>query len=330
MNSRWSSRRVVVTGGLGFIGSNLAIRLVELGAEVTIIDLPAPECAGDLSNVASILSAVRLLREDLANPGDWAACISDAHVVFHLAGQVSHSASMQRPVDDLRQNCGALLNVLEEARQSTPAPKIVFTSTRQVYGRAESLPIQETHPVRPPDINGIHKVAAEEYLRIYRQFHHVPSTTLQLTNTYGPRIDLRNPGRGVLNVFIARALRGESLEIFGDGQQRRDILYVDDVVEALLLAAELDDPGPFLLGEARPTSLREFLDVLAEILPIEVRYRPFPADLQSIDIGDSHCDSTRFASLTGWSPRVILWEGLASTLRWARPQISGERGKSAP
>ena len=322
MSSRWSGRNVVVTGGLGFIGSKLAIRLVELGARVTIIDLPDSASAGSLSNVTSILSAARLLREDLSTPGDWASSIAEAQVVFHLAGQVSHSASMQQPVDDLRQNCGSLLNVLEAARRSTPAPKIVFTSTRQVYGRAESLPINETHPVRPPDINGIHKVAAEEYLRIYRQFHDVPSTTLQLTNTYGPRIDLRNPGRGVLNVFIARALRGEPLEIFGDGQQRRDILHVDDVVEALLLAADLDAPGPFLLGEARPTSLREFLDVLAELLPIEVRCRPFPADLQSIDIGDSHCDSTRFAALTGWSPKVTLREGLASTLQWARSQRS--------
>jgi UDP-glucose 4-epimerase len=206
--------------------------------------------------------------------------------------------------------------VLEAARRAASPPKVVFTSTRQVYGRAASLPIHDSHPLQPTDINGIHKAAAEEYLRIYREVHGVPSVTLRLANTYGPRMDLRNPGRGVLNVFLARALEREPITIFGDGSQLRDVNFVDDVVEALLLAARQNDPGPFHLGAATPTSLNQFVEALTSMLPVDVDHQPFPSDAQAIDIGDSHCDFSRFHEATGWSPSTNLQDGLRRTIEW--------------
>jgi len=316
MSEGWQGRRVVITGGLGFIGSNLVVRLVDEAAEVTVIDLPDPECAGDAVNLAPMADRLTVIRADLSRPGEWRQAIESAGVVFHLAAQVSHSASMSDPAADLLHNCGSLLQVLEAARRARPSPRLVFTSTRQVYGRAISLPVRETHPLHPPDVNGVHKVAAEEYLRLYREVHGLQSTTIRLANTYGPRMDLRNPGRGVLNVFLARALLGQPITVFGDGSQKRDINFVDDVVDALLLAARLDDAGPFHLGSLAAATLSDFLRTLQSLLPIDVSYQPFPPDLRAIDIGDSHCDIAKFQAATGWSPSTPLDEGLAETIKW--------------
>jgi UDP-glucose 4-epimerase len=318
MSEAWRGKSVIVTGGLGFIGSNLAIRLADEGANVTVIDLPDPTCIGQTQNIAPAADRITLIRADLSAQGDWQRAVQQTEVVFHLAAQVSHSVSMSQPAVDLQQNCGALLAILEAARRASSPPKIIFTSTRQIYGRAVSLPIRESHPLHPTDVNGIHKVAAEEYLRIGREVYGVPSVTVRLANTYGPRMDLRNPGRGVLNVFLSRALRREPITVFGDGSQLRDVNFVDDVVDALLLAAAVDDPGPFHLGAVRPTSLNQFLDALNSILPVEVVRQPFPADAQAIDIGDSHCDFTRFQSSSGWSPSTGLNDGLRRTIDWFR------------
>ncbi len=316
MSEDWRWKPVVVTGGLGFIGSSLALRLVEAGARVTVIDLPAPDRAGDLHNIAAAAGSIDLIEADLCTPGPWRDAVQNAFCVFHLAAQVSHPASMSDPARDLAQNCGSLLAVLDAVRSASQRARIVFTSTRQVYGRATALPLAESHPLRPTDINGVHKVAAEEYLRIAAAVHGIRSTTLRLANTYGPRMDLRNPGRGVLNVFLARALRGETLTVFGDGSQRRDINFIDDVVDALLRAALTDAPGPFHLGGSRPVALREFLAVLSDLLPIEIEHRPFPPELAAIDIGDSHCDFSRFHRATGWSPATSLSSGLRTTMHW--------------
>jgi UDP-glucose 4-epimerase len=324
MNGEWHGRPVVVTGGLGFIGSNLAIRLVEEGASVTVIDLPEPDCAGQTLNIEPVADRLRLIRADLCSPGPWQAAVQAAQVVFHLAAQVSHSASMSNPLGDMHQNCGSLLQVLEAVRQAPSSAKVVFSSTRQVYGRAQSLPIRESHPLHPPDINGVHKVAAEDYLRIYGTAYGVKSVTVRLANTYGPRMDLRNPGRGVLNVFLSRALQGEPLTVFGDGSQLRDINYVDDVVEALLCAAALEDPGPFHLGGLSPMSLSDFLSGLQSLVPLKVVAKPFPEELQAIDIGDSHCDFTRFHQATGWSPATPFATGLEQTLTWFASQQNGK------
>jgi nucleoside-diphosphate-sugar epimerase len=318
MSEAWRGRPVVVTGGLGFIGSHLAIRLADAGARVTVVDLPDPVCAGQLQNIAPVADRVTLIRADLSSRGEWERAIQSSEVVFHLAAQVSHSASMAQPAVDLGQNCGALLGVLEAARMAASGLKVVFTSTRQIYGRADALPIRESHPLRPTDVNGVHKAAAEEYLRVYREVHGVSSVTVRLANTYGPRMDLRNPGRGVLNVFVARALKGEPITVFGDGTQLRDINFVDDVVEALILAAGQDDPGPFHLGATSPTSLNEFAAVLTSLLPVDVTHQPFPADARAIDIGDSQCDFTRFQEATGWSPSTSLLDGLRRTIDWFR------------
>lgn len=314
MSEAWRDRRVLITGGLGFIGSNLTLRLVDLGARVSIIDLPEPDCAGSAGNIAPIADCVRLWRANLCEPGSWFEAVADCEFVFHLAAQVSHIDSMADPVHDLDWNCRALLNVLAAVKQSPRPPKVIFTSTRQVYGRAESLPIREDSLRRPTDLNGIHKVAAEEYLRVYREAFGIRSTTLRLANTFGPRMDLRNSGRGVLNVFIAKALRGEPLQIFGDGSQRRDMTYVDDVVEALLRSALIDDSGPFNVGSVQSISLCEFIAALKTVLPVDCESLPFPAHLKAIDIGDSSCDIGRIQRATGWAPTTSLIDGLRATI----------------
>jgi nucleoside-diphosphate-sugar epimerase len=227
---------------------------------------------------------------------------------------------MLTPTADLADNCLATLSVLEACRRGNSRARIVYASTRQVYGRVEEIPVTEESAVRPTDINGIHKRAAEEYLRLYAGQFGLRTAVLRLTNTFGPRMDVRNGDRGFAAVLIGRALRGEPLSIYGTGEQVRDFNYVDDVVAALRLAADLDDlsGGVWNLGDPWPCTVREFVDRLGQILPVSIRQVPFPEDLRKIEIGDYAGDYTKFHNATGWSPQVTIEEGLRRTVAYFR------------
>lgn len=320
MPSPWNAKRVLVTGGLGFLGSNLALRLVDLGATVTIADALIQSHGGDRRNVASAQDRLRVEISDLRDANATRALVVDQEVVFHLAGQVSHGDSMRDPELDLGVNCVSTINLVEACRKLNPGAKLVYSSTRQVYGRPRRLPVDEDHPTVPVDVNGINKLAAEYYHLLYHHTYDLRSVVLRLTNCYGPRQQIKNDRQGVAGILIRRAMLGQRIQIWGDGAQRRDFNHVDDVVDALLLAATTPAcEGQVLnLGADEHWSLNEFVGFLREHCTFEIERMPFPADRKLIDIGDYYGDYTRFRTLTGWRPRIGLSDGLARSIAFFR------------
>jgi nucleoside-diphosphate-sugar epimerase len=322
----YAGRRVLVTGGLGFIGSNLALRLTALGADVVLVDSMLPAYGATLQNVAPIRDRVRVNFSDVRDEHSLRYLVKEPELIFSLAGQVSHSESMRDPMTDLEINCRSQLSLLECCRHENPRAKIVFASTRQLYGRPQYLPVDERHPLVPVDVNGINQLAAELYYALYHKVHGIRTVSLRLTNTYGPRMDLRSGAKGFVGLFIRKALAGERIQIYGTGTQRRDFNYVDDTVDALLRAGATDvvDGDVFNLGHGETKSLIEFVETLGEIVPLTWELVPFPKDAEAIDIGDYYGDFGKFRAATGWEPRVLLREGLERTVAYHRG--SGGRG----
>ncbi len=308
--------RCVVTGGLGFIGSNVAHRLTSAGAEVVVIDALVPTHGGDRSNAPD---GVTVVIADIGAP-ELADTIAGSDIVFNVAGQVSHLASMRDPVRDLELNVHSHLRFLETLRQAAPDAMVVQTSTRQVYGRPQYLPVDELHPTHPVDVNGVDKLACEQLHRVYGDAHDMRTTSLRLTNVYGPRQHLHRDGLGFLPVFVRRALAGERIELFGDGSQLRDCLHVDDVVDAMLLAATAPTSvgEVFNLGHPEALSLAEIarLTVASAGTGAAVECAPWPDGLERIDIGSFQGDFTKATTVLGWSPRIPFAAGIASTIRW--------------
>ena len=318
--SEWAGSRVLVTGGLGFLGSNLAIRLVELGASVTVVDSLIESHGGDLRNIASVADRLRVNIADLRDADALRILVRGHDVIFHLAGQVSHGDSMRDPELDLGVNCVSTINLVEACRKNNPKALLVYTSTRQVYGRPQRLPVDEDHPTVPVDVNGINKLAAEYYHLLYHHTYDLRSVVLRLTNCYGPRQQIKNQRQGVAGILVHKAILGQRVQVWGDGLQRRDFDYVDDVVDALLRAAETEAcfGKVFNLGAEEHWSLNEFVACLERLCRFEVERVPFPADRKLIDIGDYYGDWSRFRAATGWRPRVGLEEGLARTVAFYR------------
>lgn len=312
----YRGRSVLVTGGLGFIGSNLVIELVRRGAEVAVVDALIPVHGGNPFNVEPVRDAITVDHADLRDAEALEGLVRGRDFVFHLAGQVSHGDSMRDPQLDLGVNCVSTINLVEACRHHNPAARLVYTSTRQVYGVPKSLPVTESHPTTPVDVNGINKLAAEYYHLLYDSVYGVRSSVLRLTNTYGPRQQIRNDRQSFVGIMIRQALRGERIRIFGTGEQVRDFNYVDDVVDALLRAAvtEACFGRVWNLGAPDHHSLLEFVAILSELCAVEYDIVPFPEDRKLIDIGDYYGDYSAFATATGWKPVVDLREGLRRTL----------------
>lgn len=317
----YRGRRVLVTGGLGFIGSNLAIRLAGLGADVLIIDSLIPDSGGNLHNIEPVRDRVRVNVADIRQPNTMNYLVRGHDVVFNLAGQVSHIDSMRDPYSDLEVNCRAQLTLLEACRHHNPSAKVVFAGTRQVYGRPDTLPVTEDHLVRPTDVNGINKVAGEYYHLVYNNVFGVRACSLRLTNVYGPRQLIRHNRQGFIGWFLRLALDGAEIQIFGDGSQVRDFVHVDDAVEAFLRAGASDavNGGVFNVGGAEPIRHADLVVMLIELSGRgSYRFVEWPAEKKAIDIGSFYADSSRFSASTGWTPRVTLREGLAATLAYYR------------
>lgn len=311
-----------MTGGLGFVGSNLALRLVELGAEVLIVDSMLPAYGGTPKNVEPAADRLRIDLSDVRDTERMRTLVQDCDLIFSLAGQISHSESMRDPMTDLQINCSSQLSLLECCRHENPRAKIVFASTRQLYGRPQYLPVDEAHPLIPVDVNGINKLAAERYYTLYHEVYGMRTVSLRLTNTYGPRMEITNDKKGFVGVFLRKALIGEKIQIFGTGEQRRDFNYVSDVVEALLLAGQDDGVNGevYNLGHPEPASLLEFVDLMSASLDFDTELVPFPAAAKQIDIGDYYGDFSRYHDATGWQPRVGLESGLEQSIRWYQEQ----------
>jgi len=313
------SARCVVTGGLGFIGSNLVHRLASAGAAVHVIDALVDGHGGDLRNVEGLDVTTQVA--DVGDP-DVAEALAGADVLFNLAGQVSHTRSMRDPEGDLHHNTIAHARLLEQVRAVAPAARVVHASTRQVYGRALHLPVDESHPANPVDVNGVAKLAGEQLHLVYAHAYRMPITSLRLTNVYGPRQHLASDELGFLPVFVRTALLGGTIRLFGDGSQRRDCLHVDDVVDAIVLAAT-DDAAigqVFNVGHQVDHSLAEIAHLLVELAASgsDVQLTPWPSEHQRIDIGSFRTDSGAIAARLGWKPRIDLREGLLATLEFYR------------
>ena len=320
MNDRYAGRDVLITGGLGFIGSNLAIRLVQLGARVTVLDSLIPEFGGNRFNIEKVSSAVNINISDMRDPHSLRILVKGMDYIFHLAGQVSHGDSMREPELDLCVNCLSTIHLVESCRLMNPDVKLVFTSTRQVYGIPTKLPVSEKHPALPIDVNGINKLAAEYYHLLYDRTYGLRSVVLRLTNTYGPRQQIRNDRQGFVGIFIRQALKREKIRIFGTGKQKRDFNFVDDVVDALLRVALTNACYGQVMNLGAPTShsLLEVIEILDELCGIEYETVPFPEDKKIIDIGDYYGDYSKLTDLTGWQPTVDLKTGLKRTIDFYR------------
>jgi UDP-glucose 4-epimerase len=323
---RYRGCRVLITGGMGFIGSNLARRLVDLDARVLIVDSLIPEYGGTLFNIDGIEDRITLNVADVRQASTMNYLVQGRDVIFNLAGQVSHIDSMADPQTDLDINCRSQLTLLEACRMRNPGTKVVYAGTRQVYGRPDRLPVDETQLVRPTDINGINKAAGEYYHLVYNNVYRVRACSLRLTNVYGPRQLIRHSRQGFIAWFIRLALEGGEIQIFGDGSQVRDFVYVDDVADAFLRAGASDDCNGdvFNVGGLEPIAHKDLAALLVEVAGRgSFRFVDWPADKKRIDIGSFYSDSSKFSRITGWAPTVNLREGLARTLAFY--QTHGDR-----
>jgi UDP-glucose 4-epimerase len=320
----YAGRPVLVTGGLGFIGSNLARTLVALGADVLIVDSLIPDYGGNLYNIRGVEDRLRVNIGDVRQESTMNYLVRGRDVIFNLAGQVSHIDSMRDPHTDLEINCRSQLSLLEACRRHNPGVKVVFASTRQVYGRPSALPVTEAHLVRPTDINGINKAAGESYHLVYNDVFGVRACVLRLTNVYGPRQLLRHNRQGFIAWFIRLALEDRDIEIYGDGSQLRDFVYVDDAVDAFLRAGAGDAANGQALnvGGAAPIAHRDLATRLVALAGSgRCRNVEWPSDKRAIDIGSCYVDSTRIHDLLGWRPAVDLDEGFTRTLAYYRDAL---------
>lgn len=322
----FSGKKVLVTGGLGFVGSSLARRLVDLGAKVTLVDSLIPEYGGNFFNVDGLETRLKVNIADVRDEHSMTWLVQGQDYLFNLAGQTSHLDSMTDPYTDLEINCRAQLSILEACRKHNRGIKVVFASTRQIYGVPQRLPVDEAHPLRPVDVNGINKLAGENYHLLYSQVHGVRSAVLRLTNTFGPRMRVKDARQTFLGIWVRKLVEGVPFDVFGDGAQLRDFTYVDDAVEAFLLAgaSEAANGQVFNLGADEHLSLRDLAARLVKIAGKgEYRVVPFPPERKAIDIGDYYSDDAKIRRTLGWKPRVSLDDGLRKTVEYYRTHGAG-------
>jgi UDP-glucose 4-epimerase len=330
-----AGRRCLVTGGLGFIGSNLALTLARAGAEVTVLDALVPRHGGNAWNLVADdgdapSDAIRVIEADVGDVerDDVHDVTTSAELVFNLAGQVSHVDSMNDPVFDLSVNAASQFAFLDLVRRENPRAVVVYTSTRQIFGKPRYLPVDEEHPVAPVDVNGISKFAAEQLHLLYHEVYGVPASAVRLTNVFGPRQRLRDDYQGFLPIFVRRALDDEAITVFGEGDQQRDCLYVDDVVDVLVRTALTDEAHGqiFNVGNDEHLSLRTIAEtIVAAAGSGRVESVAWPADRDAIDIGSYFGDSSKAKRILGWEPRVSFADGMARTVAFYRDRAGWYR-----
>jgi len=318
MNNTFSGKHVVITGGLGFIGSSLAHRLVALGSHVTLVDSLMPQYGGNLFNINTIRDSVKINISDVRDEHSLRYLIQGQDLLFNLAGQTSHMDSMTDPYVDLDINCRAQLSVLEACRKFNPSIKVIFASTRQVYGKPDYLPVDEKHLVRPVDVNGVNKVAGEQFHILYNNVYGIRACALRLTNTIGPRMRIKDARQTFLGVWVRQLIEGSAFEVWG-GEQIRDFTYIDDAVDAFLLAAgsEASNGHIFNIGGDQPITLKDLAKLLTEVYGQgHYIHRDFPADRARIDIGDYYSDYRLIQDKLGWSPQFTLRQALTETVNY--------------
>lgn len=317
--SNWNTRHVLITGGLGFIGSNLAHALVHEDARVTIYDAELPEYGSNPTNVSEIRGDVRVVTGDVRDREELATVVADVDTVFHCAAQLSRPVSLENPTKDVAINCTGLINLLEAAASRRESPRIVYLSSQAVVGKSPTLPLDEETPANPVDIYGANKLVGEHYSRIYTESKAVPTVTARLSNVYGPRAQLQNPSYGVFNRFLSLALRDRPLEVFEPGTMERDFVYVKDVVEALLeLGTDDGVVGErYVVSSGSSTSIRHLAELIVdETGQGEVVMKPWPEEWDEIRVGDVRCDTSKIRTTLGWEPETDLREGIRRTVAY--------------
>lgn len=315
----FTGRSVLITGGLGFIGSNLAHRLVTLGAKVMLVDSLLPDYGGSLYNIHDIRDQVTVNIADVRDIHSMRYLIQKHEYLFNLAGQVSHIDSMTDPLTDLDINARSQLTLVESCRHYNPEIRIVHVSTRQQYGRPRYLPVDENHPIHPIDVNGVHKAAGEMYFILYHEVYGLKAVSLRLTNTYGPRQLIAHNRQGFIGWFVRKILLDEEIQLFGDGEQLRDMCFVDDAVESLLIAATHDGAigKIFNVGGPKPVSLKQIIEMLIHVTGRgSYKLVPFPPERKVIDIGDYYTDSSKIANELGWRATIELQAGIERTMKF--------------
>lgn len=316
MNS-YAKAKVLITGGLGFIGSNLARALVEQGADVTLVDSLIPQYGGNIFNIEDIREKVTVNVCDVRDPFAMIYLLNGKDYLFNLAGQTSHMDSMSDPQTDLDINANAQLSILEACRKANPGIKIVFASTRQLYGKPDYLPVDEKHPIRPVDVNGINKLAGEWYHLLYNNVYGIRACALRLTNTYGPGMRVKDARQTFLGIWVRLLIEGKLIKVFGDGLQLRDFNYVDDCVEAMLLAGANDvaNGKVYNLGSEEVIGLKALAEMMVDLgFDGAFELIPFPPERKAIDIGDYYSDFSLITNELGWQPKIGLREGLVRSI----------------
>jgi UDP-glucose 4-epimerase len=317
--------RVLITGGMGFIGSNLAHKLISLGANVTLYDAMLPQYGGNPANIREIKNKVEFVKGDTRNFKLLAKNVREKDVVFNLAAQVSHPISISHPLLDVEINCIGNLNLLEACRRFNKDAVIVYSGTRGQTGDAVYLPVDEKHPDNPLDINGIDKLAAEKYHLLYNRLYGIPAVSIRIGNTYGPRHQMKHGQYGVLNYFIRKALLGEIIEVYGDGKQIRDYCYVDDVVDALILAAQKKSAigEVFLIGSGERM---RFIDMVRKVIECvgrgSYKFVPFPPGRKAIDVRNYYVSNKKIKSMLGWEPKTSFDTGLRKTVEFYKKRLN--------
>ncbi len=315
----YTNKSVLITGGLGFIGSNLARELVKQGAQVTLVDSLIPQYGGNYYNIDDIRHQVAVNVCDVRDPFAMAYLLQGKDFLFNLAGQTSHMDSMSDPQTDLDINAKAQLSILEACRKVNPDIKVVFASTRQIYGKPDYLPVDEKHPVRPVDVNGINKLAGEWYHLLYNNVYGIRACALRLTNTYGPGMRVVDARQTFLGIWVRLLIEGKPIKVFGDGMQLRDFNYVDDCVEGLLLAGASDiaNGKVYNLGSTEVIGLKALAEMMIGLgHGGTFELNPFPAERKAIDIGDYYSDFSLITRELGWKPKVELLGGLQKTIAY--------------
>jgi UDP-glucose 4-epimerase len=323
--SFYRHRKVMITGGLGFIGSNLARKLVELDADVLLVDSMIPDYGGNFFNIRGIEDRVRVNVADVRQESTMNYLVQNRAVIFNLAGQVSHIDSMRDPYTDLEINCRSQLSILEACRRHNPGARVVFAGTRQVYGKPDFLPVTERHLVSPTDVNGINKAAGENYHLLYSHVFGIRACSLRLTNVYGPRQLVQHNRQGFIGWFLRTAVENGEIQVYGDGSQLRDFVYVDDAADAFLRAGASDacNGGAFNVGGQAPISHRDLVTMLLEVAGTgRVKYVEWPAEKKAIDIGSFYADSSKFQATVGWEAKVGLREGFERTVAFYRENLA--------
>ena len=325
MHQKIKNKNILITGGAGFIGSNLARRLVADGNTITVADSLIPEYGGNSRNLKDIQNKISFSLSDVRDVAAINDLIKGHDYLFNLAGQTSHLDSMHDPITDLDINAKAQLSILEACRKHNPGIRIVFASTRQIYGKPKYLPVDEKHPRHPVDVNGINKIAGEQYHILYQEVYGIESSVLRLTNTYGPRMRIKDARQTFLGIWIRNLLEGKPLQVFGDGKQRRDYNYVEDVLDALLIAATEENAigKAYNLGAPDPLSLEDTAKIMCQkTVGGDYQMVPFPEDRKAIDVGDFICDYSAFRDQFGWEPKVSFEEGIEKSVEYFKGNLN--------